>query len=479
MKFKNRIWPNFGFPSHFKSIFERPYKYVWPLAIILAFAGLLFTFFADFPGLMTTDSFDMWNMGVERDFTDWDAPLVSVLMLVSGFFRNDPALYLFFQLSLLWGGIYIFSLALRVQNGRWPILAVCIGFFPPIIGLSGYLQKTPLQASCFLFVFSVLYYLHVKKRKLSSFLFILLVFLLFIGTVIRDYTYLSALPILFFLFNILLKPKIKNNKKKWGIIVSSSLLMLMIFYFAHHFILYNLLEAEKKNKLYFLPRYELAGIYVHTGIRYADNLLIIDSHETARELYKKNHGLWRIYRFYRDPQNNKELMEMMAELGRAVLQNPLAYLQHRLNAISGALGISPSTRTWKFLNDYKLIKTNKYGISKSNNIFFEVLKSYQLFCRKHLQFILMPWFYAVINISLMIYCVIGIKKRKRDDFMEQWPHFIILLSGFLFLLVYIFICNANLNRYSYWLIVSTCFGGFGLYSTKNSKNCLRKNQEEV
>lgn len=448
-----------------KNIVIKWEKHVCFFSLVLSLAGLFFTFIACFPGLMTSDSFDMWNMGIERHYSDWDAPLLSVIMLATSFLRSDPALYLFIQLSLMWSGIFIFSMALKAQQGRWPIVAVCLGYFPPILGLSGYLQKTPFQASCFLFVFSVLYYLYAKKRRIKLVAMIPLVFLLFIATVIRDYSYLSVLPILFF-FYLVVKPEIALNVKKTAVIGCGLMLVLVVFYLAHHTIVYDLLKSEKRNKHYVLPSYELAGIYVNTGIPYAKEFLIVDDHETAKKIYEQNHGMWRIYRFYRDPKDDEEFRAILSELFRAVLENPMPALKHRLRAISGSFGISPATRTWNFVADYSRIKTNKYGITKSNNVFFRILKAYQLFFRKYMRFVLMPWFYAMTNIVLLIWFAVGLKKG--NDLKTQRPHFLLLLSGFFFVIVFMLVCNANLNRYSYWLMVSTCFGGFGMISARHA-----------
>ena len=139
----------------------------WPPAALICLAGFLFNFIAAFPGLMTWDSFVMYDEGVEWKFCDHHHPFIGVLMGLGRFIRNDPSPYLFFQLSLFWGGIYMFTLALRNQVGQWAIIAPFIGLLPFNLSLSGYLHKTPLLTACFLFSCSWLFLSYTKNKKIG------------------------------------------------------------------------------------------------------------------------------------------------------------------------------------------------------------------------------------------------------------------------------------------------------------------------
>ncbi len=124
----------------------------WYPALLLTVVGFVLSFIAFRPGLMSYDSFYMYNQGFDSQITDWHHPFLPILMSVSRKFSNDTSLLLFFQSACLWFGIYFFAISLKNQIGKWALFIILIGFTPIILNQSGYIGKTALQTAMFLFV---------------------------------------------------------------------------------------------------------------------------------------------------------------------------------------------------------------------------------------------------------------------------------------------------------------------------------------
>ena len=123
---------------------------LWPSALILTLIGFILSFIAFKPGLMSYDSFYMYNQGFDSQFTDWHHPFLPILMSFSRIISNDTSLLLFFQLACLWLGIYFFAVSTKNKIGKWALFSILIGYTPIILNQSGYIGKTSLQTAMFL-----------------------------------------------------------------------------------------------------------------------------------------------------------------------------------------------------------------------------------------------------------------------------------------------------------------------------------------
>lgn len=441
------------------------YENLWIPAVAICLAGFLFNFIAVFPGLMSPDSFVMYNEAVEWKFRDHHHPFIGVLMGIGRFIRDDPSPYLFFQLSLFWGGIYMFFLALRNQVGKWAIIGPFIGLLPFNLSLSGYLHKTPLLTACFFFSCSWLFLTYTKNKKLGLAQVIILTPIIFLGAAVRGYSYLAALPILGFMVWIIIK---KKSNTEYGILLAAgfSFLLVILFIGLNHILVYKVLNAERTYKSRIIYQIDLAAIYAMTGKVYATEVLKEEFRDwnAIRRIYNETmeSDPWKISRVYQgsayaDDVTKEYINRLKSEWLRAVSENPYVYIEHRIKTILKTFGVTHKMNS-AFKGFSGKCQKNTHNLVKYDTIFWTFFKNYVYSVKD--EFFMRPWFWALLNIifSAIGFVLISIP-RYRDLAL---PHCVMLWSGLLLLAPYILLCLSADNRFTYWITVATSFGGFGI-----------------
>lgn len=449
-----------------KAEFDEPQSiktkgWLWPSAFIIAFGGFLFCFIANFPGGASHDTFSLWEMAITGKYRDWHHPIIAFLMRIGLIFRNDFSPLLFLQLLLFWGGTYFFALALRKKIGNWALMAIFLGFLPFNIGLSGYLHKTPLLSACFLFVSSFLYFSlkwNIPHRWITG---IVLFPFLFIGTVVRTYSYIAAIPILLLFSGYLFELRSDTNRRnKILALIIAPLILFSIIFISDKTFVYNILDAQMTPKIGVLYLYDLSAIYALTGNMYGKQFFYrhYDDHSKAKAFYKKHRGLYKIMFMCRLPQGEIELNQLQKEWISSIINNFPAYLRHRVNAISHCLGLSGKVPgQFRGHHSYNN-KRNIYQIEKSKNSFYWILRKYQVLVKN--MFFMQPWFWAGINLVFALCCILVSRDRKKAD--NIWPICAMIWSGTLLLGAYLLVCFWPDARFTYWVTLSTSYGAFGL-----------------
>lgn len=434
----------------------------WLPAALMSSIGLISSFVALMPGTMTFDSFAMYGMGITWQFSDWHHPFMAVLMAFSRVIANDTSILLFLQLAALWTGIYLFALSMRLQIGIWALLSILIGFSPMVVSQAGYLHKTPLQTAIFLMVFGVCYYYHTIHKHLPLYTLFFLLLALFLGTTIRVYSYISVIPILIYIAYLQFNGKDFRSTAIRSIIFSLSILTL--FGITDKILVYKVLNAKKTLKSQLLFKYDLAGIMAHSGDIYSETLLKAEysTSEAILELYQKHKGLWRITRIYKDGGvTQTELSYLFDEWLRAIGANPSAYFKHRWNAISRSMGIGHRKMFILRTESAYLVKTNKYDLKKNDNVLWRLLKKYIYAFDQTIFF--KPWFWFSLNLIALVISTVFIIHERFSSLI--FPHFVLISSGSLFFLPYLFICLDHDLRFVYWGIVATVFALFGIITS--------------
>ena len=450
----------------------------WVPAAAIVFAGFTFNFIAVFPGLMSYDSFDMWNRAVELNFWDWSHPLINVLMAVGRLIRDDPSPYLFFQLGLLWSGIYMFTLALRNQLGKWVFVAAFFGLLPFILVLSGYLHKTPLLAACFLFSSSWLYLSYTRRKRLTIIQVTGLIMIVFLGSVVREYSYISSLPILSFMIWMLLQPINLRHVNVWAI--AFAITVVVIFVGANYYLLYGLLDTKKTYKPQVVFMFDMAALYALTGNLIGEEFLKNEfkDRDAVIKLYEKEmkRSVWKIFDIYEMTTNVEEVRRMRNEWWRAVSENPRAYLLHRMDVMLRSLGVKTNEVRVKRGFGANSPK-NIHNLKKLKTVFWEKMRIYIRSVNG--MFFMMPWFWALLNVALSGIGVILFLKPSYRRLVA--PHCVMLWSGVLLLAPYLLVCLSPDARFTYWTTVATFFGGFGLtcVSFARWKELHRKKEQQT
>ena len=268
--------------------------------------------------------------------------------------RDDPSPYLFFQLSLLWSGVYLFTFALRNQIGNWAIIAAFLGFLPLNLSLAGFLHKDPLLAACFLFSSSSMYLSYTRTKDISVVQLVLLGCTIFLGSVLRGYFYLSALPILGFMLWMFLKKR-ENISHPFAWATTLSLLTIILFIFLNNLMVYGLLNTEKTYKYQAIYQLDMAAIYALTGKPYAVKFLRNEfkNSDSVKNYYNKemNRSVWEIMNIYKRSRKLDDILEMKNEWIRALSENFSVYLSHKKSIILKSFGINhESIRVYVYFN---------------------------------------------------------------------------------------------------------------------------------
>jgi hypothetical protein len=403
----------------------------------------------------------MYGMGLRWQFNDWHHPFIPVLMALSRITTNSTSLLLLLQLSAIWLGTFLFAVSLNRQIGAWALLSILLGVTPVVLCQAGYLHKTPLQTALFLLVFGVCYNYHTVKEQPPLFILFLLLFALFIGTPIRNYSYISSIPILMYLSSLFV-----NGNTLKAVLIKSTLItmsILVLFVIAEKIVVYEVLNAHKRYKAQVIFSYDLAGIMAHSGTIYAKPLLRTKylKPDGIKKKYEKEDGLYRVLKIFKGINSKEGLKYLFGEWITAIADNPASYLKHRYKAISHCFGIKKGKMAIFRTERTYWQRANRYGLKKEKNALWRLLKKYINFFNQTYWY--KPWFWFLLNLLFLTLSTI-LLNYDRFSYLIL-PHVVLLSSGASFFFIYLFICLDADLRFVYWGIVSTIFGGFGTTAT--------------
>lgn len=440
---------------------------LWLPALLLTALGFIVNFAALRPGLMSYDSFTMYDQGVTFQFIDWHHPFLPLLMAFSRAVSGGTSLLLFFQLACLWTGLHLFAVSMRQQIGRWALLVIMIGYTPVMLNQSGFLGKTPLQTATFLLVFGVAYYCYETGRRPPRPVLAALLLVFFLGTVIRRYSYVSALPITMFAVFVFTRARSSRLIARSAL---GAVTILALFVVSEQIILYKVLKVERAYKSAQLFAYDLAGMMARSGRRYATRMLSPEftSQEAIRKHFKRHHGMWQIAAIfgrdashpYRNSSGKEDVAYLFREWRRAVVDDPLSYFKHRYHAVSYSLGFTNDVMGLRSEKPY-LRAINQHGLRPPQGPAWRFFKRYNQWYEQTILF--KPWMWFVLNIlvSVLSGCLLFRKPLRR----LVLPHAVLSLSGTLFYMIYLLVALDDDARFVYWGTMATALSAFGILAT--------------
>lgn len=199
--------------------------------VFIAATSFFITWIAFYPGFMSWDSLHQYAVSKSLIFDDWHPPVMSWLWSILNLFFRGPEGLLFFHLTLLWSGLYIWQLLYREKKFSWLILSM--GFFPWIINFSGVLWKDVGMSFSLLLLFGIGFSKRTPAKILIS------AALLFYVISVRHNSIFAVVPILAIFairwFKFISKIKI------FGLIIS----ILFIFLVASNIFNYKICNASK------------------------------------------------------------------------------------------------------------------------------------------------------------------------------------------------------------------------------------------
>jgi hypothetical protein len=156
-------------------------------SLYLAVFGFFISSIVFYPGFMSADSLAQYAASKSLLFDDWHPPIMSWVWSILNLFFQGPEGLLYFHLSFLWLGLYIWFLRYRDQKYSWLILI--IGFLPWVINFSGVLWKDVGMA------FSLLLFAGLGVSERTPARGVLALMLLFYAVNIRHNAIFAVIPI--------------------------------------------------------------------------------------------------------------------------------------------------------------------------------------------------------------------------------------------------------------------------------------------
>jgi hypothetical protein len=330
--------------------------------------------------------------------------------------------------------------------------------------LAGYLHKTPLQASVFLFVFGVLYCHHRWARTLGVPWMLFLLFLLVFGIPLREYGLACAVPLSALLF-LCWRPRagagVHMRYLVAAVLLSGASLVV------HDLVVYGILGATRLHKMHTLFRYDLASLYARTGVDFAPRMLREEyrSPEKMRDLYEQEKGMWTISYAYEGgfpsgyavpgdtPQRlitEEEADYYRAAWLRAVTEHPASWLHEKARHFATALGLGAEVFGFRQAFYFRS-RQNVFGLEKRGGLPYRLLNQYMK--RVNQSLILRPWLWMAVTLCLL---ALGSSLYWRRVPLRRAlaPILLLLASGVLTYPQLFLTALDNDLRFTYWATVS-------------------------
>jgi len=121
-----------------------------------AFLGIAFSAYVFYPGYLTWDSAYQWWQVRHHVLDTAHPPIMVWVWGLTNYLLAGPGGYFLFQVCLYWLSLALFISSLRLSGYWQALLVLCLGFWPPLWGLSVHLWKDVgtmsffcLAAACF------------------------------------------------------------------------------------------------------------------------------------------------------------------------------------------------------------------------------------------------------------------------------------------------------------------------------------------
>jgi hypothetical protein len=286
-----------------------------------------------------------------------------------------------------------------------------------------------------------------------------LVSIIFLGSVVRGYSYLAAFPILGFMVWLILRNT--NIRRPVVLAIVFAFIIMTLYIGANNFLVYDILEARNGHKIQVIYKYDMAAIYALTGTAYGAEFLKREykDKDVAIKSYKNHNGLWRIIGFYKSANTPEDQKKMRKEWLLAISENFNVYLQHKIQTAFKCFGLTEKVAVFRSAGTAS--EKNIHNIKKLDTVFYSMYKELRKLTKSH--FFLQPWFWALLNIFFSLLGVIFFLKNQYR--LVLLPYCVMLWSGNLLLIPYLLLCLSADARFTYWINVCTSFGAFGLICT--------------
>lgn len=395
----------------------------WDLIPVVGFIVCALAFY---PGIMTPDTLDQLAQANAQDFNDWHPPMMAWLW--SWLNRVFPAAsgFLFFDLFLLWFGLYWIN---RRIDHRYAPFVYLLGFLPFVINLSGVIWKD--VATAYALLWAVIVMLEPPSRGRLA----LFSVFIFVAIGIRYNSLFSCLPLIVGYF----WQSFANRQVsyKWARVLALSCVFFIAQLTCLNLFNYHFLNTAKGTPQIVILVDDLAYLSTQVGHSLVPGVDL--ETVTIKSQISVNDNIFR-YSHVLDYEAVK------ASWIAAVSDHPWLYLQFRGKVFLRFLGFSLAPPFWLDRPSYGYWLDGSYESRQTNGIrqsLGQYVKTLAL---------LAPVFFTGafwLTVAAVTFCLsVALRLPYREVTLA------LSLSAGVNLMSYLLVANAPFFRYYYWSIVA-------------------------
>jgi len=425
-------------------------RLVAPAAMLLLI-GFVLTLLIFYPGIMTFDSKYLHEYAIKGTMGDWQSPvMVRLWALIDPVAPGAGSMFLLIA-TTYWLGFGLLSLTLATRGREVALLLPLLAITPPALALAGVIWRDVLFATCWLLAVSLAFAAAGGRRWIRVTGRVLALALVVFGVLLRPNALLAA-PILA-AYTIWLS---QMSLRRTAILYVPAVL---VFFGVVQVVYYGLLGAKREYPLQTIMIFDLGGISHFAKVNQfpvewneAENAMLLD------KCYQPT--MWDIY--WRLEPCDFVMRKVEREMGlfgtpaisrawlTAILQHPIAYLQHR------------SAFMWNFLagNNRTMWTAD---IEYPGRDVFADNAAFGAFRAAHDALKPTPFMRAGFwLLACIVLCGIGRNRAPRDAAFV----FAACGSAAVYVLTFYAVGVASDFRYGYWAVLAAMAGGVVLLASE-------------
>lgn len=436
---------------------DNSFRKIYP-TVLFTVVMFFLTIYIYFPGIMTPDSIEALRQAESHIFIDLAPPSMPFVWSLLNHIYFGPVSMLVFNNTIFWAALCLFSLWLIPGSNIYRVIFIFLfGLFLPIFTQMGFIWKDITCFSSLFLACSLLLFAGDTSKNIMRFILIFTaICFLFFALTLRHNAFAALIVLCFWVVSLVFYRNLRYQSIKvavFGAVLFGVLLLA------------NKLFTDKLLNGYQCYPSQMIKLYDVFGISAVKGETIFPAYlEKKKNITKTIKEYSPGSNFFMAPYwscNANENSELNKFWVHAIIQNPLAYLQHRM-MVFGWLFIGGSPQ-------YYMSSPNSYGfVFKPNYVFKQYYKFVDLFTIKliflknvHSKYYptyghdmhVRPLFWGGIYWfgCLLISVVSFFSRRRLKNFSAIFG---IALSGFIYGAGYIIYAPTCEYRFWMWTVVA-------------------------
>jgi tetratricopeptide (TPR) repeat protein len=427
----------------------------------VALAAWLITVGAFFPGVMSPDSLDQLRQADAWSYSTTQPPIMTLLWSMLNLVIAGPALMLFLQAAMWWGGWVLVIGRLVPARRRWvqPLVLLVLGFWPPLFAMTGTIWRDVHMTLALLVAIGLLLQdpaLGRERRRL-----VVAGLLIAYASAVRINAVFSVLPLAGWVVLRAGRAWALQLPRRAALPLGAALVLVLV-------LAGRVINPALASKLWYpvqnLRVFDLVGISTRTGENLVPPSLRngIDAPASIAGFYSA-FSCFHAY-YGASPSDGRTIAEthlatteddaVLAELAsvwwHAVREHPRAYLAHRVAVFAANMGWSDRPLHYAYERG---VPPNSLDVRWHPSWVSQ--RAYAAFdaTLEHASWSWRPWLYVWISLLTLVGAAVAWRRGTRVPAV-----FLVISSGILYTLPYLFAAPAADLRYHHWPIASAFLG---------------------